>query len=380
MRAVVLALLGACQFTPHALDQTGDAAPSDHDGGPTDDGSSTLTGHVRMIDLVDAKVVGGPHAGFPLLVSLTDSWLRDMSDGGDVARADGFDIYFSADQAGDTRLAHEVEQYDPVAGSLVAWVQIPSLTPQSMLYLHYGDTTITTSQENRAGVWGTSYHLVLHMAGGGDATADNAPTTASVTAVTGQIGPAGSFDASTSDVGAGSLAPVDDIFAAAGTLEGWFYANSFGEGGFGRLFDKGFHSGYALYLDNTNRPNTITLLHECTGGIGDGAWAMASLGTILQHWHHFAVVYDSSSTSNTPTVYLDGAPVAITDLDTPGGSMISDASQDLHVGNDSTGARTFDGVLDEMRMSSVARDASWIATQYANQSDPASFYTLGAPL
>ncbi len=42
--------------------------------------------------------------------------------------------------------------------------------------------------------------------------------------------------------------------------------------------------------------------------------------------------------------------------------------------------RTFDGQLDELRLSNVARSADWILTQYRDHDDPAGFVTVGAPL
>src|SRR6266498_101169 len=38
----------------------------------------------------------------------------------------------------------------------------------------------------------------------------------------------------------------------------------------------------------------------------------------------------------------------------------------------------FKGSVDELRVSSIARSSDWIATEFSNQSSPATFYTLGA--
>ena len=39
----------------------------------------------------------------------------------------------------------------------------------------------------------------------------------------------------------------------------------------------------------------------------------------------------------------------------------------------------FDGKFDEFRLSSTARSADWIATEYANQNSPSTFFTISAP-
>ena len=36
-----------------------------------------------------------------------------------------------------------------------------------------------------------------------------------------------------------------------------------------------------------------------------------------------------------------------------------------------------DGIIDEVRISNVARDACWIDANYDNQNDPATFFGLG---
>ncbi len=38
----------------------------------------------------------------------------------------------------------------------------------------------------------------------------------------------------------------------------------------------------------------------------------------------------------------------------------------------------FDGILDEVKLSDVARGAGWISTSYNNQSDPGAFYSVGS--
>jgi len=46
-------------------------------------------------------------------------------------------------------------------------------------------------------------------------------------------------------------------------------------------------------------------------------------------------------------------------------------------GVEGTRAQFFDGIIDEVRLSDVARTAAWIQTSYNNQGDLGSFYTLG---
>ncbi|MGD9306249.1 MAG: C25 family cysteine peptidase, partial [Desulfobacterales bacterium] len=50
----------------------------------------------------------------------------------------------------------------------------------------------------------------------------------------------------------------------------------------------------------------------------------------------------------------------------------------VRIGDNATGAdQPFDGIIDEVRISSVARSDAWLNTEYNNQSDPSTFFTLG---
>jgi len=299
---------------------------------------------------------------------------------GDVARSDGFDIYFSADQLGAVRLAHEVELYAPDTGTLVAWVKVPSLVPQSVLYLHYGDTTLTTDPSTPTAVWSGSYELVMHLDAIADATGKTTSfTTMAANPTAGRIDQARSFDGVTSRIGVGSQAAIDDVFAGGGTAESWFNATSFGEGSFGRFFDKGNGDGWSLFVDNSDATQALGFVHG-SGGMGWGQWNAPANSVSLNTWHHVALVYDKDSSANDPVIYIDGASVAVTRFTTPSGTMDSDAAIDLFVGNRSSIDRAFDGQLDEVRLSSVSRSADWISTGYRNQAEPATFFTISAPL
>jgi len=390
--ALALIAFAGCSFTPGALTQRDDAAM-----GPMDD--STLadmsmidvdaapdaapdspppppTQFVRLIDLDDAKITGAPHADFPVLVTITATWLRAKSSGGDVERDDGFDIFFSSDQPGATRLAHEVEAYLPAAGTLVAWVKVPTLQAATTFFLHYGSDSITTDQQNVAGVWTGAYELVMHLDVVGDATGKTTSFSAVTTAVTtGQIDQARTFDGADDRIDTGSAAAIDNIFAAGGTFEGWMNPDTFGEGGFGRLAEK---SEWLLGLNNTDVTSSIGFIHSSSSS--QGWWTAADNSVTLDTWQHVAIVYNKDSTANDPQFFINGVSVGITERNTPGGSMDSDASSTLYIGNRSDLQRTFAGQLDEVRLSSVSRSADWIATQYRNQSNPGAFYSISAPL
>lgn len=67
-------------------------------------------------------------------------------------------------------------------------------------------------------------------------------------------------------------------------------------------------------------------------------------------WHHVAVVYDSGSSQGT--FFVDGAPSGSAALPQPNGA----ATADLYIGNDGAlSGRVWDGLIDDVRVSQVAR-------------------------
>jgi hypothetical protein len=98
---------------------------------------------------------------FPLMVTLTGTDFTEIEN--DVQSAQGYDIIFK--DAGGNQLAHEIEQYDETNDQLIAWVKVPRLsaTSDTVITMHYGNSDITSSTQNAAGVWDGNYLAVYHM-------------------------------------------------------------------------------------------------------------------------------------------------------------------------------------------------------------------------
>ncbi|WOV92818.1 MAG: LamG-like jellyroll fold domain-containing protein [Candidatus Nitrosoabyssus spongiisocia] len=93
----------------------------------------------------------------------------------------------------------------------------------------------------------------------------------------------------------------------------------------------------------------------------------------LSQWVYFTVVHESSGTA---TIYNNGA--SRTSRSLPTSDDVNRTSN--YIGRTDNPAHSyFDGKLDEFRLSSTARSADWIATEYANQNSPSTFFTISAP-
>lgn len=108
---------------------------------------------------VEAGDVTGasPLVDFPLLVSITDTNLRDE------ARSNGFDIFFSTDSDGTTVIPYERESYDSSTGTLVAWVLTDlSDIVDNTIFMFYGNPT-APDQQDPLPVWNTRFNDVYHF-------------------------------------------------------------------------------------------------------------------------------------------------------------------------------------------------------------------------
>jgi hypothetical protein len=336
----------------------------------------------RAVVIDHTKIPNSDQMNFPFLFSTTDAEFKTMGNGGHVTSSSGYDIIFTSDPAGQNILNYEMEEYDPVAGNVIAWVRIPNLSHSSdtVIYISYGNSSIATSQQNATGVWDSNYVEVLHLdettgttvfdstANGNNGTkvSQSSPTASSA----GEIGGAQSFNGSSDFVAlppsmTGGLS-VFSVSLWSNTIDNtsngtyWNRPEFLGDstigapsGDFGintNSGDLGVWSGL-----NSGGDNSLVTGHLIDGGT----------------WHRIDAVNDGSIIS----LYLDGQSTGQTlssglPLDTYGWYL----GAQHYYGN---GAAFFhQGSLDEFHFSNAARSADWIASEYNNQSSPSTFYTL----
>ena len=350
------------------------AAYTINSGGPGWYNSSWTNRKAVTID--HTKVSGGSSlANFGVLFSTTDPNLKTVANGGSVGKADGTDILFTAGD-GTTRLDHELERYNALTGEVIAWVRIPSLsnTTDTGLYIYYGNAA-AANQQNPTGVWDSSYKGIWHLPNGtilnaGDSSANaNNGSIIGAGARAGEIDGAGSFSGSSQYINVNNFAITDPYNF---TLEAWInpadYANY--NGILGKT-NSNLPAPFDLYLaQGTGRP---------TFYVGDGGSHYGNLtGTSAPAtgaWSHIVVVSSGSSASVTLTQYLNGAAngaAAFTNF------TAADTNNSIKIASRNDLVTMFKGGVDEVRISSTARSAGWIATEYSNQNSPSTFLSIGA--
>jgi hypothetical protein len=106
------------------------------------------------------------------------------------------------------------------------------------------------------------------------------------------------------------------------------------------------------------------------------SWSATSAQAVVPDvWTYLACQYFINGTNGSGLAfYLNGSPaggIAGANLRfVPGGH--------LSVGRNKDGSGYFNGTIDELRIYNAAKPNYWLANEYRNQKDPASFYSIGA--
>jgi hypothetical protein len=95
--------------------------------------------------------------------------------------------------------------------------------------------------------------------------------------------------------------------------------------------------------------------------------------TDTSSFHYAAVVLEDADSSPSGTLYFNGSSVATDTGTQTGGRTNWDTS--LRIGRPGTSERYFDGIVDEVRVSTTARSANWLAAQFLSMNN--SFVTFG---
>ncbi len=96
-------------------------------------------------------------------------------------------------------------------------------------------------------------------------------------------------------------------------------------------------------------------------------------------WFHIAMVLDVATIGNSK-VYVNGASKAVSTATagTPPVVLPVLGSNAMLAFQPNT--QRFDGAIDEVRISNIARSATWIQTEYNNMNSPGTFAIAGAPI
>jgi hypothetical protein len=321
--------------------------------------------HTRVTNVANPSTT---YAGFPVLVYATG--LSNIN-------ANGTDIRFTMSN-GTTELPREIESYS--GGTLYAWVKL-TLTKDAgdasndIIYMYYGNSSATEpapgSTYGSQNVWDSGYKGVWHLkenpAGtppqmkdstswGNNGTSGG--SMASGDQVAGKIDGSLNYDGFNDWIDLGNNASLQITTV---TIEAWCKPAVTGVYmGVGGKVQNATDNGFALSKADTNKFRFQT----ATGGVSttidsNSAYADTS-------WHHVVGL----RTGGVNYLYVDGVQQTQTST-----ASITDSGLDAHIGRQYVdyNGRWWNGDIDEFRISSAARSAQWIQTEYNNQNSPDSF-------
>jgi len=322
----------------------------------------------------------GSLTNFPALVVFSNGMSRGFSYNG-FLNPSGYDLRFwTNNNLAGMALNYEIDSWSNNGISYV-WVQIPVLTSNETIWASWGNSSdhAQPACSTNGAVWNNGYAAVWHLGSGGtlsgnDATTNrNTGTTISATATTGMIGGCGNFVKNSSQRLTTAASPASLMITSNLTIEAWINASSFSAVGrwdntiVGCDYEP--QSGYVLRCGMT--PGVLSF----TFGLGS-SWGEAyeSSGTMAAGvWYHVVGRYDSQ----TVKIYVDGKEMASVNQT---GSIAGSLPNGLSIGagyNTGSWSRYFDGMIDEVRISSVARSSNWVWACYMNQGSNSVFNTYG---
>ena len=285
----------------------------------------------------------------------------------------GYDIRFTLSD-GVTLLKYERVSFSVTDGKAtgIFWVKVPAIsTAGTYIYCWYGNASATDGS-TPADSWDAHHVAVYHMqdydtshihdstanANHGTKKGANEPIEAD-----GKIGKGQNFDGSNDYIDLGTLG---NLAGNALTVSLWANVDTLGN--------------YEQFIDSSAGATDTTV--RLAIGPRQSPWKMIVIigdGVGVQvltfnytvptgEWHLYTVVLNNTEA----ILYVDGGPIETKSV------IRTLASGTYRIGRGFNASYYYDGQQDEIRISSVARSAAWIAYEFANQSSADGGLTWGA--
>lgn len=319
----------------------------------------------RALTIDHTKVGNGTEnqINFPVLVSL--SGLSNIN-------VNGTDVRFTSSD-GTTELPREIERYS--SGELVAWVKVPnvSYTEDTVIYIYYGNSLATepsaSSTYGSQNVWDSNFKAVYHFKETGtnptvyDSTSNGINSSSQTwTPGSGKIDGGASLNGSSQYI----TLPTATALNITGNLTIEAYVKTSSYTGNAHIV-----GGYNPSSPNNGYAISVTDTSGYQGKLAywnGSAWRYGSTVVSDGNWHDVAVTLNGT----TLQFYLDGSP----DGASQAGAAPNSYLGSRYLGNISNRGYV-NGIIDEIRISNMARSAGWRKTSYNNQNSPTTFLAVG---
>lgn len=289
---------------------------------------------------------------FPVLISLEGPEFKFGGDNFDpkISNANGLDIAFAdaADPA--IPLNIQLDHYDPVAGKLTCWVQIPflvsreSITAPTSVYFYYGSSLLHDPDSFAAQeLWRADYRTITHLNEGNE----------------GKIGQGLLLNGSSTEKRLAGNTGTEFFLSA------WVWTDKTGLEQMIMTNDSTGKGGYQLKLSTSGN----LILEGFYGSLP--SWSLTSFAALSSGvWHYVA----AKVINGEARLYVDGATAA----SKSSVNIRLGIGGQVFLGASKQGTLCLSGRLDEVRIGKTMQTLEWIKTEYENQNNPAGFYSTGA--
>lgn len=326
----------------------------------------------RPITVDHTQVGGSTLSDFWVFVVISGTYIKTTGNGGDVQNASGYDIVFSSDSAGASRLKWATIRYDASGGLWVGRVKLTSVSSSvdTVFYVQYGDTGITTDQSdpantfdtNKKGYWPVEEATFTNLGTSPDIGGSNGATIngTGMTSVTAQ-------DGATRAMAGGSLDASNNGATTAYTYSFWWKGTSNpGTGSPDQIIRGGTSSdSIGMNWSHNNAAFRQAAQHQQSNGTYIAAKATTTLvgGT----WYHIAITH----TGTALKIYVNGTNEATGTTD---GTVKAFTGVGFRIAAGAAGS------IDEIKLANVARAGGWIIAEYNNEKSGSTFLAIGAVL
>lgn len=346
--------------------------------------------YYRAITIDHTKCGSADSSNFPVLISGTYTYLKTVGNGGKVQSSSGYDIQFYSDSALTTPLKFERVVWGASTGTVEFWVKVPTLSASSdtVIYMAYGNSAVTTDQQDAANTWSASYVSVYHFGDGSTlSVADSLNaingTNHSTTATTGKIGGGVALSGSSQYIDLGDPAGVDFgsgnyafhiwLKPATGTL-----VNNTRMMVLGKDTVLGSRQ-FTVEINDAKGAGTVGAIGTYAFAGGGGTYYGAHTGTNALTENVWQLVRIQRN-GNTWECYINGSSVTFSSQGSSLPQTMDATAVGLNIGRRNSGGTYddyFNGSMDDLFIESTARSSSWAASEYNNQNSPSTFYTVG---
>ena len=305
----------------------------------------------------------GSLTNFPLLVKFDTS--DNFYDGFDSV--DGDDLRFTAED-GETVLNYEIEKWN-TSGESFVWVQVTNLSHNGSIWAYWGNSGASQPSYTTDGsTWSEGYTAVWHLdetaAKDSAANASDGTANGSVSTTSGLIGDALDFGGNPDSV---QVANTGDMFGRSGTasitVSAWIKTSTDGST-WPRVMDTDQSSSWVLNVRDDNE--RINFSRKDVVGHVQGTAAVTD-----DAWTYVVGTYDGTNVR----LYDDGVQEGIT----ASSDSVGSGGANLMIGSNSGSGEYFQGLIDEARVSTVARSSNWVWACFRNQgANHSSFVSYGS--